>query len=113
MVLDRHHLILALKKLTKLRFKLTKIRNNVIDKLVFCEKVAMVQKYIHKSKTLLLIIHLHYESVVMSSVQVKTSEVSEVTLTVSITESGEGNIQPERPLETGAESLPCAHPSQK
>lgn len=58
-------------------------------------------------------IHLHYESIATLSAQVKTSEVSEVTLTVSITKSGEGNIQPERPLETGAESLACAHPAQK
>lgn len=53
----------------------------------------------------------------MLSVQVKGSEVTEVpltvTLTVSVTESEESHIQPEGPLETRAESLPCTHPPQK
>lgn len=46
-------------------------------------------------------------------VEVRGPEVSKVALTVSIAGSEEGDIQPEGPLETRAESLPCTHPPQK
>lgn len=49
----------------------------------------------------------------MLSVQVRGPEVTKVTLTVSVMGLEEGNIQPERPLEKRAESLPYTHPAQK
>lgn len=47
------------------------------------------------------------------TVEVSGPAVTEVTLTVGITRPEEGDIQPEGPLETRAESLPCAHPTEK
>lgn len=51
--------------------------------------------------------------------KIKRTEIAEVTLalaltlSISVSESEEGSIQPEGPLETRAESLPCTHPPQK
>lgn len=46
-------------------------------------------------------------------VQVWRPEVLEVSFPVGVSESEEGHVQPEGPLETRAESLPRPHPPQK
>lgn len=47
------------------------------------------------------------------TVQVSGSEDAAVPLALRVSRSVADQVQPERPLETRAESLPCAHPPQK